>query len=104
MTSRDTIDILNRKEFFYYDKPPKTPEIEKQDREQTERDFALIRKDLEVLENIKSKTLLFYSDRKKIAEEYEKWCKDNNAMISDTTNMITWVLCFKLKEWLNNEK
>lgn len=59
-----------------------------------------IEKDLEKLENIESKTLLFYSDRKKIAEEYEKWCKDNNVMISDTTNMITWFLCFKLKEWL----
>lgn len=53
MASKDTIDILNRKEFFYYDKPPKTPEIEKQDREQTKRDFALIRKDLEVLKILK---------------------------------------------------
>ena len=63
-----------------------------------------IKKDLEVLENIKSKTLLLYSDRKRISQEYEKWCKDNNTMISDTTNMITWLLCFKLKEWLENEK
>lgn len=65
--------------------------------------FNQIERDLEVLENIKSKTLLFYSDRKKIAQEYEKWCKDNNAMITNTTNMITWLLCFKLKEWLGNE-
>lgn len=62
----------------------------------------IILRDLEILENIKSKTLLFYTARKRIAKEYEKWCKDNNAMVSDTTNMITWLLCFKLKEWLEN--
>lgn len=65
--------------------------------------YRLIKKDLEMLENIKLKTLLFYSDRKRIAKEYEKWCKDNNALVSDTTNMVTWMLGIKMKEWLDNE-
>jgi len=67
-------------------------------------DVEQIEKSLEVLENIKSKTLLPYSNRKRIAKEYEKWCEDNNVMISDPTNMVTWLLCIKLKEWLENEK
>lgn len=67
-------------------------------------DIKIIEKDLELLENVKSKTLLRYSARRKIAEKYLKWCKDNNVMISDATNMITWLLCFKLKEWLENDK
>lgn len=71
----------------------------------TKKEMAeIIEKDLEVLEAIKSKTLLLYSDRKRIAQEYEKWCKDNNAIIIDTTNMITWLLCSKLKEWLEDDK
>lgn len=54
MKSKDTIDKLNMLEFFYWIKPPKTPEVLEQDKETVERDFALIRKDLEMLEFIKT--------------------------------------------------
>ena len=52
-TNKDTIDKLNRLQFFYWAKPTKTPEVLKQDIENAERDFALIRKDLEILEILK---------------------------------------------------
>ena len=57
MTSKDTIDILNRKEFFYWHKPAKTPEVLEKDKEQTKRDFELIRKDLIALDIIKNKQI-----------------------------------------------
>lgn len=57
-------------------------------------------KDLDRLENIKSKTHLLYSQRKAIAKEYIDWCNKNNVVLTDPTNMITWFLGFKLKEWI----
>ena len=57
----------------------------------------------EVLNILKKKTVLLYSERRKIALEYEEWCKINNVMISDTTNMITWFLSHKLRKWLEDE-
>ena len=61
-------------------------------------------RDLEVLETINSKRFLLFSKRKKLAKEYEDWCLKNNVLITDSTNMVTWFLCIKLKEWLENEK
>lgn len=93
MTSKDTIDKLNRLEFFYYDKPPKTPEILEQDREQTERDFALIRKDLEVLEILKKHLTLSQVVGLGTEKYYDVLlipCEDEDAE--------------KIKEWLENEK
>lgn len=63
-----------------------------------------IERDLEALETINSKRFLLFSERKKLAKEYEDWCIKNNALITDSTNMVTWFLCIKLKEWLKDEK
>lgn len=88
-TNKDTIDILNRKEFFYYDKPPKTPEIEKQDREQTKKDFELIRKDLEILEILKKH--IYFSSKSGCIRMKDIYKSINNFDFED------------LKEWLENE-
>lgn len=97
MASKDTIDILNRKEFFYYDKPPKTPEIEKQDREQTERDFALIRKDLEVLKIIKERFIWL--------ENGKLYCgRINDIQIPIDEDIEGNEEMELLREWLENEK
>ena len=45
---------------------------------------------------------LFYSERKKLGEEYIKWAKENNAAQNDLTTIITWCFCFKMKEMLEN--
>lgn len=63
-----------------------------------------IEKDLEALETINSKRFLLFNERKKLAKEYEDWCIKNNVLITDTTNMVTWFLCIKLKEWLKDER
>lgn len=34
---------------------------------------------------------LFYSKRHKLAQLFEKWCKENNADDKDITNVITWL-------------
>lgn len=56
--------------------------------------------DKKKLNEIEKLTYLLYSERRKIGQEYVKWCKENNILVSDETNMITWVLAIKLKEWL----
>ena len=61
-----------------------------------------IENDLEVFENVKNKTNLFYSQRKQIAKEFNHWCVENNVDALDSTNLVTWLLCFKLKEWIKN--
>jgi len=74
VVSKDTIDKLNRLEFFYWCKPIKTPEVLKQDKEQVEKDFALIRKELKALEILKNKKLNlfeFYLDFIEDNENYE---------------------------------
>lgn len=50
----------------------------------------------------KLKRPLFYSEMKRLGEEYIEWAKENNALQDDLTNIITWCFCFKMKEWLNN--
>lgn len=55
-----------------------------------------------ILERLKRP--MFYSQRKKLGEEFLSWAKENNADQCDLTNIITWCFCFKMKEWLNNEK
>ena len=55
------------------------------------------------LDKVEKLTQLLFKDRRKIGQEYIKWCEKNNAMVNDATNMVTWVLCIKLKEVLNNE-
>ena len=67
-------------------------------------EFEIIERDLETLETINSKCFLLFNERKKLAKEYEDWCIKNNVLITDTTNMVTWFLCIKLKEWLKNDK
>lgn len=59
---------------------------------------------LDKLENIKSKTHLLYGQREAIAKEYIDWCEKNKAVLTDPTNMVTWFLTVKLKEWLENDK
>lgn len=56
--------------------------------------------DKKKLNEIEKLTHLLYSERRKIGQEYVKWCKENNTVFNDETNMITWVLAIKLKEWL----
>lgn len=56
--------------------------------------------DKKKLNEIEKLTYLLYSERRKIGQEYVKWCKENNTVFNDETNMITWVLAIKLKEWL----
>lgn len=56
--------------------------------------------DKKKLNEIEKLTYLLYSERRKIGQEYVKWCKENNILFNDETNMITWVLAIKLKEWL----
>lgn len=60
-----------------------------------------IRKDLKKLDKIKSDTNLLFTRRKAIADEYIKWCNDNEVLSTDAINMVTWFLAVKLKEWLN---
>lgn len=67
-------------------------------------DFETIEQDLDKLENIKSKTHLLYGQREAIAKEYIDWCEKNKAVLTDPTNMVTWFLTVKLKEWLENDK
>lgn len=55
------------------------------------------------LDRVEKLTQLIFKERRKMGEEYIKWCEKNNAKYDDATTMITWVLCFKLKEVLNNE-
>ena len=66
--------------------------------------LQVIQRDLETLENVKNKTNLFFSQRKQIAKEFNHWCVENNADALDSTNLVTWLLCFKLREWLGNDK
>jgi hypothetical protein len=56
--------------------------------------------DKKKLNEIEKLTYLLYSKRRKIGQEYIKWCEKNNVVFDDATNMITWVLAIKLKEWL----
>lgn len=74
--------------------------IEKQ--EEWKEMLHAIQKDLDKLENIKSKTHLLYGQREAIAKEYIDWCEKNKAVLTDPTNMVTWFLKVKLKEWLEN--
>ena len=55
------------------------------------------------LDKVEKLTQLLFKDRRKMGQEYIKWCEKNNAAFNDATNMVTWVLCIKLKEVLNNE-
>lgn len=55
------------------------------------------------LDRVEKLTQLPFKERRKIGEKYIKWCENNNAEYDDATTMITWALCFKLKEVLNNE-
>lgn len=81
MKSKDTIDKLNRLEFFYWCKPPKTPEVLEQDREQTKKDFELIRKELEILEIIRTHKLLNYIIKnKKCATMYHLTDEESNTL------------------------
>lgn len=57
-------------------------------------------KDKKKLNEIEKLTRLLYSERRKIGQEYVKWCKENNTLFNDETNMTTWFLAIKLKEWL----
>lgn len=61
-----------------------------------------IRERLKILEILKKP--MFYSERKKLGEEYIEWARENNASQNDLTNIITWCFCFKMKEWLVNEQ
>ena len=101
MTSKDTIDKLNRLEFFYWCKPTRTPEMLEQDREQTKRDFALIRKDLEVLEILKDKLdIAVYEDKINniyiMFLRFSKYGLTEEFKISKREHEL-------LKEWLENE-
>lgn len=89
--NKDTIDTLNKLEFFYWEKPTKTPKIEKQDREQVKKDFELIRQDLEILEILKQ--LL----------KGVKVLKNNKVDISDYVVILSESTDEKLKEWLEDE-
>lgn len=55
---------------------------------------------LQRLAEVEKLTNLKFTERRKIADEYIKWCLKNNVVIECTTNMITWGLCIKLKEVL----
>ena len=55
------------------------------------------------LDRVEKLTNLLFKERRKIGQEYIKWCQKNNTVFDDATNMITWVLCIKLKEVLNND-
>lgn len=61
-----------------------------------------LEKQSKILETLKRP--IFYSERKKLTREYIKWAIENNANYNDLTNVITWCFCFKLKEWLENNK
>lgn len=53
-----------------------------------------------ILETLKRP--MFFSERKRLGEEYIKWAKENNAAQNDLTTIITWCFCFKMREWLEN--
>lgn len=57
-----------------------------------------IKQALQRLAEVEKLTNLKFKARRKIADEYIKWCQKNNAVCECATNMITWVLCIKLKE------
>ena len=63
-------------------------------------DLERLEKQDKILERLKRP--LFYSERKKLGEEYIKWAKENNVNQNDLTSIITWCFCFKMKEWLDN--
>lgn len=44
---------------------------------------------------------MFYSERKKLGEEFLNWAVENKVSKTDLTNIITWCFCFKIKEWLD---
>lgn len=63
--------------------------------------FEVIDKDLNKLERLKTKPYLLYSKRLQIANEYVAWCRKYKVEITEPTNMVTWFVSVKLKEWLN---
>ena len=100
-TNKDTIDKLNRLEFFYWNKPTKTPEVLEQDKEIVERDFALIRKDLEVLVLLKD---MFEKQWLKVIRDDYGFCVITSDKFDDDDFYISNITYAKLKEWLDNEE
>ena len=45
--------------------------------------------------------LLLFSKRHKLAKMFEKWCKENNVDVKDSTNMVTWL---HMNNLLNDEE
>ena len=64
----------------------------------TVEEYKQLCEDLDKLEKIKILTNLKYKERREISKEYLEWCNKNNVDSKDTTNMVTWFLCIKLKE------
>lgn len=67
-------------------------------------EYETIEKELDRLERVEKLTHLIYAQRKALKIEFDMWCKKNNADKNDKTNVITWLLCIKLKEVLENGK
>ena len=61
---------------------------------------ALEKKQNQKLDRVEYLTKATFKERRNIGEEYIKWCVKNNAKYDDTTTMITWAFCIKLKEVL----
>lgn len=55
------------------------------------------------LDRVEKLTQSLFKERRKICQEYFKWCQKNNVVVEDAASMVTWLLCVKLKEVLNNE-
>ena len=67
--------------------------------EEVEKDLEQKEKQDKILERF-----MFYSERKKLGEEYIEWAVENKVNKNDLTNIITWCFCIKLRSWLDNDK
>lgn len=105
MTGKDTIDKLNKLQFFYWCKPTKTPEVLKQDIETVERDFELIRKDLEVLEIFKKYLHIRVSEKTSFGDKYFVALQEDEEQECDYTCIfVSKEEKELLKGWLDNDQ
>ena len=93
MTSKELNEILN--------KTRRTPNVSltPEQVEELVKDLEQKEKQDKILER-----LMFYSERKKLGEEFLSWALENKVDKNDLTNIITWCFCIKLRSWLDNEK
>lgn len=96
MTSNELNEILN--------KTRRTPNISltPEQVEELIKDLEQKEKQDKILEKLKRP--MFYSERKKLGEEFLNWAEENRASKIDLTNIVTWCFCIKLRSWLDEEE